>query len=151
MRLLPPGTPVRHPLLAAVRRRHPDVDLVLLRPPPRPERPPVPLTRAGAAGLRADLAAHAVRLWPGTAVPTTYLRYGAGEDTVRAVARVSARPADPVALEAALRRDVPSVPAPGTSARITRAATTGLVVLTLTSDVVVGADRARSLVRAGDR
>ena len=48
MRLLPPETPVTDPFLAAFRRRHPDVDLVLLPPPDRqPDRQPGAPTGAG--------------------------------------------------------------------------------------------------------
>ena len=36
MELLPPGAPLSDPMLDAVRRRHPDVDLVVLPPEPTP-------------------------------------------------------------------------------------------------------------------
>lgn len=36
MELLPPGAPLRDPMLDAVRRRHPDVDLVVRPPEPTP-------------------------------------------------------------------------------------------------------------------
>ena len=39
MELRPPGTPIDDPFFAAVRRRHPDVDLVVL-PPDAPEEEP---------------------------------------------------------------------------------------------------------------
>lgn len=165
MRLLPPDTPVTDPFFAAVRRRHPDVDLVLL---PAPDTPPDgstdgstddptgdragDLTDAAAQALRVDLAERAVRLWPGACAsePTTTLRYGSVEDAVRAVARLSGRPDDPAALVASLRTNAATTA--GAVVRVSHARTSGLVVLTVTSpDVVVGVRRARALVRAGDR
>lgn len=155
MRLLPPDSPVTDPFFAAVRRQHPDVDLVLLPPPARvPDQPPavVALTDAEAAALRVELAGQAVRLWPveSDRPPGTDLRYGSDEAAVRAEARLSGRPDDPVAFVATLRDNISA--SMGASARVTHAPTSGLVVLTLTSpDVVVGVQRARALVRAGDR
>lgn len=150
MRLLTPETPVHDPFLAAVRRRHPDVDLVLLPPPAPPPPSSGELDDADTHALRADLAERARRAWPADDEPTTTLRYGSVEAAVRAVARLAARPADPHAFLASLRANLAADGSAG--ARVTHAGTSGLVVLTLSSpDVLVGVQRARALVRAGDR
>lgn len=167
MRLLPPDVPVTAPLFAEVRRRQPDVDLVLLPPLERdPGPPPRELTDEDAVALRARLADEAVRLWPTAgAAPTTRLRYGSVEAAVRAEARLAGRPDDTESVVASLRaRLADSAPDPApdpapdaggadrVTGRVTCARTSGLVVLTLTSpEVVVGRPRARAVVRAGDR
>ncbi len=181
MRLEQPGTPVHDPFFTAVRRRHPEVDLVLLPPEHPPSgAPPVDLSDADALDLRVRLAAQARRLWRASATPPdagsvrqepepdTDLRYGAEQSVVRAVARMAGRRADGaelmVALRATLERAgwrvthrpgrVEQVTATwaGLDAQATYAAASGVVVLTLSSaDQRVGVERARDLVRAGGR
>lgn len=86
MELRPPGTPVDDPFFAVVRRRHPEIDLVVL-PPEAPAPEPTEVvddeTVARVRGLVGEFAAEL-----SGAEATTRLRYGAHETTVIAQARV---------------------------------------------------------------
>ncbi len=175
MQLAPPGTPVTDPFLAAVRRRHRDVDLVLV-PGPTPGRDDprradaadVVLSDEAVAGLRARLTRLARHWWPDDAAPVSHVRFGSDGDAVRVVARVAGRPGDGAALVHRLRSDlqgaawlvrhhggeVEGLAATDgeVSVRASHAVATGVVVLTLSSaELRVGRDRARALAGAGDR
>lgn len=149
---------------AAVRRRHPDVDLVLLAD----EQPP-PTGEASEADLDAAIervAAYASGAWAvatGAAdalVPA--LRFGPREDTVVARVQVAARyAASPVpALAAALAEAGWVLASPPAALELLLArrsgvelkatfASAGVLTLTVTSaPLLVGVDRARELVRA---
>ncbi|MDP2775932.1 MAG: hypothetical protein Q8O61_20425, partial [Nocardioides sp.] len=94
MELQPLSDPLGDPFLDVVRRRHPDVDVVVLPPEP----PPVPLesleltadeevaaTLIRVATLARQLWARAAR--ESTEPPETRFAYGSGPDSVRATAR----------------------------------------------------------------
>jgi hypothetical protein len=177
MRLRSSSTQVGDPFFDAVRRRHPDVDLVLL-PPEQPSLPEAD------GGIDPDAALTRLRevaerlLTPVTGLPPDVaFRFGADEGRVRATARSVARTdaadgdaagdaagdEDPLAvLEAALLAGGWAVRrTPGVVARLdaalddldltaTHAAAAGALVLTLRAeDLVVGVDRARLLVTGG--
>ena len=149
---------------AAVRRRHPDVDLVLLadeQPPPAGE-----ASEADLAVAVERVAAYASGAW---AVATDsgdplvpVLRFGPREDAVVARVQTASRYAEsPVPAVAAALTDagwaVASPPGDleillarrsGVDLRLTFAAAAGVLTLTVTSaPLLVGVDRARQLVR----
>lgn len=130
------------PFWEAVHRRHPDVDLVLLRPE-APAAADEPGDEQGVDALRDRVEAAAARLWPdatGAEPPPARLAYGARPDTVVVRVKGSAR------LAAAPALDAPADP--GVHLTASYAEATGTLLLTLTSDPVpVGVDRARELVR----
>ena len=170
MELRPPGSPIEDPFLAAVRRRHPDVDLVALPPEPTTAEPPVDdATVARAVEL---VAAEAGRLWAKVAPlsegrPETRVRFAERESEVRAVARVVERRSDGYALLVRLRHELeqrgwsvqrPPSPQPGALERLVAdldggrltasyAETSGAVLVELASaPLPVGVERARGLV-----
>lgn len=153
------------PFWAALRRRHPDVDLVLVAGPPRVQ---VPADRATPdAGLEAAVdrvTAHATGAWAqvlGRGEPLiATLEPGPAEHTVVARTRASARlDASPLpALELALTDGGWSAQRPDTAMPVLTArrtgvtllasyAPTGVVTLTVSSTpLAVGVERARELV-----
>ena len=165
MELQPRDAPLP-PFFAAVRRRHPDVDIVLL-PPEQPE-------TSDAEQATEDRLANAFDLATGTAtkawaesvgdgqVPDTRFAFGPDEATVAARARVSARLGSSplVPLAAALTADGWEIgQRPGEVGQLfahratmqlvaSYAAGSGSFVLTASSTpLTVGVDRARELVR----
>lgn len=102
--------PLPDPLLEAVRRRHRDVDVVLLplEGPPRPCAP-VAADVVGASLIRVATAAR--HLWSAvmpqaTTAPEVRFTYGTEESEVRAVARVTTRSDDGRPALAALRHEL---------------------------------------------
>jgi hypothetical protein len=165
MELQSRGAPLP-PFFAAVRRRHPDVDIVLL-PPEQPEADP-------AEPAAADQLANAFDLTTGTAtrawaeavgdgqLPESRFAFGPDPATVTARARASARlDGSPlVPLAAALAQggwevgqrsgNVSQLFAHRATMQVVAsyAAASGTFVLTVSSTpLVVGVDRARELVR----
>ncbi len=157
------------PFWAAVRRRHPDVDLVVLPPAPADQdlgETVDDATVARAADLVGDLADE---LWRVIAplsrtTPEARLRYGDREADVQAVARVVDRRSDGYAVLVRLRHELEqrgwAVQRPaGALERLTAsldggrlvasyAEETGVVMLELCSvGLPVGVERARELVR----
>jgi hypothetical protein len=175
MELRPPGTPIDDPFFAAVRRRHPDVDLVVL---PSDETtddgtesadPVDDATVARVADLVAEVAAE---LWSAVApdsgiAPTTRVRYAEREADVRAVARVVEQREDGFALLVRLLHELdargwfvqrpPSRPGSALERIVAEldgghvvasCSETGTVVVELASVALpVGVERARELVR----
>jgi hypothetical protein len=168
MELQPRDAPLP-PFFAAVRRRHPDVDLVLL-----PPEWPAPESTEHAEPATADQLANAFDLTTGTAtkawaeavgdgrLPDGRFAFGPDPDTVTARARVSARLDDsPLGeLAAALAQSGWEVDQrPGKVSQLfahratmqlvaSYAAASGSFVLTASSTpLTVGSDRARELVR----
>ena len=101
----PPDRPVGDPFFAAVRRRHPDVDIVLLPPEPRPAGPALGEDEVGGAADR--VAAVAADLTDGLPSPEAVLerrmRYGPAPATVEATARRGGRSPEGYAALLALR------------------------------------------------
>ena len=173
MELQPRDAPLP-PFFAAVRRRHPDVDIVLL-PPESPAGPPGPRDAEGArAPASEDQLANAYDLTTGTAtriwaevvgdgqVPETRVRFGADQASVTVRARLSTRldesrlDALAAALEAGgwevgRRRDVGGqlfARRRSTQLVASYAEATGTFVVTVTSpSLLVGVERARELAR----
>ena len=92
MELRPPGTPIYDPFFEAVRRRHPDVDLVVL-PPDDTAEPADPVDDATVQRVVELVVEAAAGLWSAVApasdtAPTTRVEFGDRETDVRAVARV---------------------------------------------------------------
>jgi hypothetical protein len=171
MRLQPPSVPLSDPLLAAVRRRHPDVDLVQLAPEP----PAVPAdasddatadARAAAAVEHVDRAATSAWAHVGIAPdgPSTRLAFGPVPGTVLARSRLSAvapdRPGLLADLRVALEEDGWRFRRPwgeverlvgrlgDLELRATYAERTGVLVVVLGSEpLAVGRRRATELVR----
>lgn len=168
MELQPPNEPVPDPFLAAVRRRHPDVDAVAL--PPEPASP----STGGQVGddvvtaTVARLQQQATELWSHVLEeadgPTVGLAYGPLPGTVVARSRHGAsvpdRPHILDELHDALEGDGWEFRRPwgaverligqldGVELRATYAAETGALLVVLTSaSLVVGPERARELVR----
>lgn len=172
MELRPSGSPVHDPRLAAVRRRHPDVDLVELPPEePAPDLEPVgPASVERAVELVGETAA---ALWSASAplseqVPDTRVRYAARESEVRAVARVVERRSDGFAVLVRLRHELEqrgwqvhraAGPQPEALERLAAGLDGGtvlasyaqesgaLVVELASAPLPVGVERARELVR----
>ncbi len=169
MEIRPSGAPIDDPFFAAVRRRHPDVDLVVL-PPDAPDEEPVETVDDATVARAADLVGgFADELWraiaPLTRVkPQSRLRYGDRESDVQAVARVVDRRSDGYAVLVRLRHELElrgwAVQRPaGALERLSAsldggrlvasyAEETGVVMLELCSaGLPVGVGRARELVR----
>jgi len=167
MEIMPSGAPIDDPFFAAVRRRHPDVDLVLLPPTP-PDHEPVETVDDATLDRATELVeAFADGLWVAVAPlseaePEAALRYGDRESEVRAVARVVDRREDGYALLVRLRHELElrgwTVRRPvGGLERLTAslddgrlvasyAEETGVVVLELSSAALpVGVERAREV------
>lgn len=166
MDLLPPTAPLDD-FFAPVRRRHPDVDLVVL-PEERPS-PPRPVADDDAVARTRDQVRTAAEQFAAVVAPeadsgmVARLAYGPAEGTVVARCRLAAqsdgRPLDvlrarlerggwrprriegPIARLTGRRGDV--------HVRASYAAETGALVVEIVSDpLVVGHDRAKGLVRA---
>ena len=90
MKLQPPGAPL-DAFFAPVRRRHPDVDIVVL-PTPEPAPSAERLHEAQVGATRDRVAGSAERVCAAVAAPSppTRLRFGPDEGTVLASARSSA-------------------------------------------------------------
>jgi hypothetical protein len=173
MELTTATTPIPDPFFAAVRRRHPDVDVVLL-PPPAPQAAVDPVTDDGVAATLAGVATEARLLWSAVAAddserPDARLEFGADPSRVRAVARLATRRDDGSALLVRLRDElagrgweVRRAPR-GAVDRLTGALDglqvtasyaegSGALLLTLSSaSMPVGVDWARALTRGGGR
>jgi hypothetical protein len=168
MELRPPGSPVDDPFFAAIRRRHPDVDLVVLPPEPL-EEPAETVDDATLARVVELVAAEAADLWSAVApesqvAPETRLGFGHREADVRVVARVVEHREDGFALLVRLRGQLEDrgwfvQRPPGGLERLVAeldgghlvasyAEQSGAVVVELSSTVLpVGVERARELVR----
>lgn len=173
MDIHPAGTPVDDPFFGAVRRRHPDVDVVLLPSgqPARPDRPARPASDEDAAGAVQEAVATVGEVWAAAApltekLPDSRLVFGSGPDTVRASARVVDHRTDGFGVLVSLRHQLEGggwdLDRPGgdlerlvgrrgeETVTASYAEQTGTFVLELTSsELLVGADRARRLVRTG--
>lgn len=166
MKFLRPGEPIADPFFAAVRRRHPDVDIVMLPPePPVGDAEPVADDVVRASLIR--VTTQAEHLWAAIAPeavedPEARLHYGAGPASVRATARVSASRDDGYEVLVRLRHELEShgweVRRPGGSVeRLTAifeeldvtasyAEPSGALMLSVSAESLpVGADRAREL------
>lgn len=174
MLISPPGTPVSDPFFAEVRRRHPDVDLVMLPPDDEPgAESDVQVSDDVVVELRTRVAEETARLWsvmvPGDPVePQVSLRYGDDDPGVRAIALETTVSHDGSEVLERLRHDLEQQGQdvrvrPGGVVRLeathgdlsvtaTYAVSTGAMVLTVrSSSVSVGVERAKALVRAGGR
>lgn len=172
MELRPISDPVGDPFFDVLRRRHPDVDVVLLPPVGPPGVPePVPDEVVSATLLRVEAVARG--LWTMVAPdsvdrPLPRCTYGTGPDTVRASARLRTQRDDGfhllVALRAELEADGWAVTRPeGPVERLlgylddltltaSYAEGSGTLLVELVSESLpVGQDRARELTRAPAR
>lgn len=168
MEIRPSGAPIDDPFFAAVRRRHPDVDLVVL-PPTAPDEEPVETVDDATVDRATELVeAFADGLWVAIAPlsetePHASLRYGDRESEVQAVARVVDVREDGHAVLVRLRHELELRGwtvrrPPGALERLTAslnggrlvasyAEQTGVVMLELRSVALpVGVERARELV-----
>jgi hypothetical protein len=168
MELHPLSDPLGDPFFDALRRRHPDVDVVVLPPEP----PPLVQEPVGGDEVAATLtrvATLAQRLWASaaresTAAPDARFRYGTGPETVRATSRVVTRRDDGFHVLVALRHELEThgwevTRPPGAVERIlanlddltvtaSYAERSGALLLEVSSESLpVGADRARDLTR----
>lgn len=174
MKFLRSGEPIADPFFAAVRRRHPDVDLVMLPPEPAlADDDRVDDDAVSASLIR--VATQAKHLWaaiaPGAAQePEARLDYGAGPASVRAIARISVLRADGYEVLVRLRHELeshgweirrPAAPIERLTAVFTStgsarredldvaasyAEETGVLTFSLSAgSLVVGVDRARAL------
>ena len=104
MELRPPNAPL-DAFFGPVRRRHPDVDIVVLPPEPAPSSEPA--DDAGLVGILARTADTAEAAWAAsgqpTLTPTTWWRFGPDDGTVVAWARADAETAEGHKALAALR------------------------------------------------
>ncbi len=120
MRLQPPGTPIADPFFAAVRRRHPDIDLVML-PAGLPGLPALPPAEVGTeqvpdevvASTLVRVATLATQLWAATVPesterPTAVLSYGADPGSVHSLARITTRRPDGFEVLVSLRHELES-------------------------------------------
>jgi hypothetical protein len=168
MELQPPNEPVPDPFLSAVRRRHPDVDIVA-RTPESPSAPRDGRVDDAAVAATVDrLQRQATELWSHILEeadgPTVELTFGQLPGTVvarsRHAASVPDRPGVLDELHDALEGEGWEFRRPwgaverlvgrldGVELRATYAAETGALLVVLTSvSLVVGADHARELVR----
>ncbi len=169
MEIRPSGAPIDDPFFAAVRRRHPDVDVVLL-PATAPEQEPLETVDDAVVDRAIELVeAFADELWLAVvplsqSEPDVRLRYGEHESAVQAVARVVDRRSDGYAVLVRLRHELELRGwtvrrSPGQLERLTAsldgvrlvasyAEETGVVLLELRSaGLPVGVERARELVR----
>ena len=108
MEFRPPTEPVEDPFFAAVRRRHRDVDLVLLPPEPAPGLPDGPVldaaeVRAVAARVTEVAAELTEGLVDDAAEIESRFRFGPVPETVEAVARAATRSAEGYAALLTLR------------------------------------------------
>lgn len=173
MELTTATTPIPDPFFAAVRRRHPDVDVVLL-PPPAPQVDIDPVPDDEVAATLAGVATEARLLWSAVAAdateqPDARLEFGADPSSVRAVARLATRRDDGLVILDRIRDELASRgwevrrPAGGAVDRLTGALAglqvtasyaerSGALLLTLSSaSLPVGVDRARALTRGAGR
>jgi hypothetical protein len=172
MELRTPNTPIDDPFFAAVRRRHPEVDVVLLPAPGPADGDPTPGDEVAATLAR--VAIEAGGIWSAVAPdaaeqPDARLAFGVDESSVRAVARVVASRDDGFAVLLRLRHElgnhgwaVRRPPGAGVE-RLTGvldesdltasyAEASGTLLLTLASaSMPVGRDRARELTQDGER
>lgn len=170
----PLSDPLGDPFFDAVRRRHPDVDIVVLPPVP----PPLPADPLGSVEPVGDdevaatlirVATLARQLWAtaareSAAEPQSRLSYGAGPGAVRATARVATRRDDGFHVLVALRHDLETngwevTRPPGAVERLlahlddltvsaSYAEGSGALLVEVSSgSLAVGADRARALTR----
>jgi hypothetical protein len=168
MELQPPNEPVPDPFLAAVRRRHPDADLVAQSPPSGPAPTDGRVDDAAVEAAVDRLQRQTTELWSHVAEhgdgPTVGLTFGALPGTVVARSRHAAvvpdRPGILDELHDALQGDGWEFRRPwgaverlvgrleGVELRATYAVETGALLVVLTSaPLPVGADHARELVR----
>lgn len=171
MELRPLSEPLGDPFFDAVRRRHPDVDIVVLPPVPAPvpsgSVEPVADDEVAATLIR--VATLARQLWASTArdsavEPQARLAYGTGPGTVRATARAATRRDDGFHVLVALRHELEThgwevTRPPGAVERLlahlddvtvsaSYAEGSGALLLEVSSDpLAVGAEQARSLTR----
>jgi hypothetical protein len=168
MELQPPNEPVPDPLLATVRRRHPDVDLVAQPPASGPAPTDGRVDDAAVHAAVDALQQQATELWSHVAEhgdgPTVGLTFGALPGTVvarsRHAAMIPGRPGILDELHDALQGEGWEFRRPwgaverlvgrldGVELRATYAVDTGALLVVLTSvSLAVGADHARELVR----
>ena len=169
MELRGPDAVVTDPFLAAVRRRHPDVDLVQLPPEAPPSDPPAPVDADTVAEVRDLVRDFAAELWRAvtplrTAAPEARTRFGATEGDVVATARVVDRRADGFEVLVRLRGELEgrgwAVHRPpggleriaanlddGTVTASYAEASGALVLEVVSADLPVGVEVARELVR----
>ncbi len=169
MELQPHSIPIRDPFFAALRRRRPDVDIVLL-PPERPTRQPDPVDDAHVAATLERVSGRMTELWRLVAgaeanQPRIRLGYGPDVGTVVASARGTAGVDDGFRRLVRLRHGLESGGwrvrrVAGASERLagrhddlrvhaSYAEDTGSLVVELVSEPLpVGVGRARSLVRS---
>jgi hypothetical protein len=175
MELRPPGSPVDDPFFAAIRRRHPDVDLVVLPPDPPAEDPLAPVDDADVVRAVELVGRAAAELWAAVAPltqadPETRLRYADRESDVCVVAQVAEKRSDGYALLVRLRHELEErgwdvLRPPGPDGALERLAAerdggrlvasyaeaSGAVLLSISSaPLPVGVERARELVSGGD-
>jgi hypothetical protein len=165
---LQPSTAPLPPFFAAVRRRHEDVDIVLL-PPEVPVEAAEPVTDTEVEAAHARVGAILERAWTDATEqagePETRVGYGPEQGTVVAKARIMARVSDGErvveALFSVLTEDGWRLGRPGgggvprflgrrddLTVRVSYAEASGGVVVDLSTDPMpVGMDRARDLVR----
>jgi hypothetical protein len=168
MELRGPDSPVDDPFFAAIRRRHPDVDLVVLPPEAPTEEPAAPVDDATVWRAVELVAAAAAQLWAAVAplseqLPETRVRYADREADVRAVGRVVDRRSDGYAVLVRLRHELEErgwsvlrsrggleqivAELDGGTLVASYAEETGVVVVELSSaPLPVGVERARELV-----
>jgi hypothetical protein len=173
MELRPSTTPIDDPFFATLRRRHPDVDVVLLPPTGPPGADPESAGEDDVAAALIRVATQTRQLWlavaPG-ADDQPDARYGFGADpaSVRAVARVVARRDDGLDVLVRLRHELGSHgwelrrPRGAGVERLTGvlddldltasyAEQSGTLILAVSSESMhVGADRARELTFPAD-
>jgi hypothetical protein len=111
MELRGPDSPIGDPFFAAIRRRHPDVDLVVLPPEEPAEDPAAAVDDATVRRAVELVAGAAAQLWAAVAplseqLPETRVRYADRESDVRAVARVVERRSDGYAVLVRLRHEL---------------------------------------------
>lgn len=111
MELQPLSDPLGDPFFDAVRRRHPDVDLVVLPPVPASPASLEPVGDDDVAASMVRVATLARQLWASaaresTAVPQGRFTYGAGPGTVRGTARLATRHDDGFHVLVALRHEL---------------------------------------------
>ncbi|MCW2853757.1 MAG: hypothetical protein JWM84_3421 [Nocardioides sp.] len=170
MELHPVPDPTGDPFFDALRRRHPDVDVVLLPPEPPPPAPDDLVDEDLPGATLSRVASLAAQLWATAArdsdvVPEARLAYGDGPGAVRAASRLATRRDDGFHVLVALRHELEThgwevTRPPGAVERIeahlddlTVTASyvegTGALLFRLSSEsLTVGPDRARELTRS---
>lgn len=111
MELKPLSDPLGDPFFDALRRRHPDVDIVVLPPDPVAAVPPEPVGDDEVAASMVRVATLARQLWANAAresteVPEGRFAFGAGPGTVRGTARLATRHDDGFHVLVALRHEL---------------------------------------------